>query len=984
MEGFLTHVCDHLLQTLHTDLQDCVLVFPDKRAQWFFLEALSQRLTRTLRQPVCCSLADLAATAAGKHPADELILVVHLYQVFLEQNPGAAQDFDSFYTLGLQILQDFDLIDKYRVDPELLLANLRDLKGISQDFSFLSEEQRRSIHQFWSAFDPGEDKPNSLTRKFLGIWDKLLPLYKGFRQVLADKAYSYSGALWRELVERPQAASAFPAPHYAFIGFSALNACEQGLFSLLQAAGKALFYWDYDPYYTEDPHQEAGRFLRQNLRDFPAPADFTLPPSFAQAKEIRVLPVPAAVTQAKLVNAVMDRGQYHTDRRTAVVLAQENLLLPLLYSLGERSHRINVTMGYPLRQTPVLTFLELLLGKPAHPSPEIGPADSLLSQDLLPLLHHPCTRWLLPRDTAWDPVAYATGLEKQNRLFLTRQEVEALPIGPLFRLPSGSLELVAFLSGLLLQMRESGGAPTQDNPLVENALATVYQQLNLLYTAFEALPVALSPQLASRLVLRHLRRLSVPFSGLPVEGLQVMGLLETRCLDFEHLIILSAQEDCLPRSTPDTSLIPYSLKKAFGLAGREEQEALWAYHFYRLIQRAQKISLLYATSSSGTKVGEKSRYIRQLEWESGHKVIYDQVSYALHTPEGKPMIKVKTPEVMARLAKFWKPQEEAYLSPSALMEYLLCPLRFYFHHVEGLRERQELSADFDHAHFGDVVHHSLERLYQDYLQQPIPEETLQELRDPTRLEPLVQEEINRLYFNDPAASPTLWHGSWHIMKAVAVRYIQQVLDTDLRHAPVHIYDLESPFSCVLPVTIDGEQMNVRLGGRVDRLDLAPDSSPQAPSLVLIDYKTGKEKYDFPSLSALLSPQSPEAPGADNSKFHEHKYIMQVMTYAFLFHLGRQQQGRALASIPLPKLYFIRSMTRPSGGEQHRLYHKGLDQEVRELESYAPEFWDLLKKLLHRMLDPAYPFCPTSYKKERCPFCPYREICQNPLPEDPDA
>ena len=911
MESFLQRTARVLYNTCGENLSQVCLVFPGRRAGLFFNRELSGILSRDIWMPHSCSIGQLVERVTGSKTSDDLCLLASLYRVYT-QVTSKDTSFSDFYALGTIFLRDFDLIDKYLADPVQLYNNIRDLKHIEQDYSFLSPEQIECIRSFWKAFEVNPD--HKLNKQFASLWEKLPIIYRAFNKELLDKDQAYEGTLYRRMAEKLKQEGPLPLfedhPLYAFIGFNALNACEKVMFNALKEAGRAVFFWDYDAYYIENQIQEAGLFMRENIRNFP-PAeryDKTFSP-LSEPTTIEVLPVPSYVMQAKIVPQVFSRYNLPKDIRSAVVLADEELLVPLLYSLApdtdSGSGTLNVTMGFPLKRTSAFNLIDILV--------RYGCSGKGYT-DARPLRMHP----------------YVQTLNIEKELSVK---------------PAGIKDLHELLTFLLDKLDDSEDLRRTDKMLIPIVRET-RKQLNRIYLSVVQTGVDMSLKLYAQLMLTHLATVSIPFSGEPLEGLQIMGFLETRCLDFENLIILSAQENVLPGDQSDHSLIPYHIKKAFGLPSPEQHMAMHAYYFYRLIQRARHVTFIYNNKTEGSSKGEVSRFVRQVACElSTAEFIWSGLSYSLSLPAVLPISVPKTGSVSEQLRQFILPENRRSISPSALQTYIKCTLRFYFEHVARLKSPDEKPEEMDSLHFGNIVHSVLEQLYRPHLNKMMDKAQLMAIFDnkaslKTLVDRTAGDYLDRTFGEDSA----MLKGRWSLLSEVATLYVGNFIRFDADQAPFMVKDVEMRFSAGFG--------NVTIAGIIDRLDL------RNGNLFLIDYKTGAEKNVFTSVEELFNGK----PALKNDN------VFQVLCYSFLYAERNPGSGT-----PVPLLYYLRTLS-TGRNNGYLSYGRTTLTEPTGVEELKNDFYGRLKVLLEELFNFNIPFIQTEYS-EHCKYCPFISICQ---------
>ena len=722
MKSFLAEVAADLYGRYGEALSRRSMLFPSRRARLFFTDALSAIARRPMWQPRWVAIDELMEEVSGLHVADRLRLITELYKVYSRYH---TETFDKFYFWGEMLLADFDTIDKYLVDAGQLFRNLSDIKEIEADISYLTPRQLQ-ILKFWSTLGPEADLSEE-KRRFLALWRTLGPIYEAYRARLAELGIAYGGMVQRAAAERIRAGGfAFAEPRsFVVAGFNALSECEKELFRLLASAADTDFYWDYDDYYAAAAEQEAGMFVRTNLASFPASGAVTHD-NMARPKRLTAVAAASNAVQCKYVAGILRRlAAEHgaLGKETAIVLTDENLLLPLLYALPEELGAVNVTMGFPLKQSLAYTFVERLLELQAHRRKR-GDGCTFYHADAVGLLAHPyvaecdasLTRSMQERIVEERRIAIDAAWLGRNELLAT-----------LFS-PAGDWRL---LSDYLLRVVAAvARRPYEGDDARQRVefLALLSEELVKLRNALDGCDVDLSNEVYASLVRRHLQTLRIPYEGEPLQGVQVMGILETRNLDFRHVIILSMNDDNFPGNRlAQASFIPYNLRAAFSLPTPEHHEGVYAYYFYRLIQRAETVDMLYCAHADDKSTGEASRYIHQLDYESGFPVGKVEVGVDVNPLRIPPVEVVKDAQVMERLERFVDPESKATLSPTAFFRYVACPLRFYFHSIARLETDDELAEEVDAPMFGTILHAAVQRLYAGIEGEAHPGETLRAL-----------------------------------------------------------------------------------------------------------------------------------------------------------------------------------------------------------------------------------------------------------------
>lgn len=887
MESFLKLVAADLYKHTEGNLAHTAVVFPNKRAGLFFNEYLAQESDSPIWSPAYVSISELFRSLSPWEVGDPVKLVCELYKIFRRETQST-ETLDDFYFWGEMLISDFDDADKNKVDTDKLFSNLQDLRNIMDDYTFIDDEQEEAIRQFFQNFSI--ERRTALKERFISLWDVLGNIYKGFRESLASQNIAYEGMMYRHVIEHLDV-DKLPYEKYVFVGFNVLNKVEHTLFTQLKDAGKAVFYWDYDEFYMKENRQavthEAGEFIRRNLRDFPSPLSGELFKNLSKPKEVHYIASSTENAQARYLPQWIRNNLTTPEKETAVVLCNEALLQPVLHSLPAEVKHVNITMGFPLSQTPVYSFLIALLELHTH-----GfnfKSGRYTFQSVVTLLKHPYTRQLtgqaellekeLTRNNRFYPLPGELGKDE----FLTR----------LFTPLSGNLNLCIRLSETLQQVAgiyQANTSGTEDtdafNQLYRESLFKAYTTINRFRTLIEEDELTVQSETFRRLLVKVLSATNIPFHGEPAIGMQVMGVLETRNLDFRHLVLLSVNEGQLPKSGGDSSFIPYNLRKAFGMTIIEHKIAVYAYYFYRLLQRAERITLMYNTSSDGLNRGEWSRFMLQFLIEWPHPITR-QFLEAGQSPQGTSPITVeKTPDVMRRMQSLFdvRANPKAKFSPSALNYYLDCPLKFYYRYVAGLSAPDEVSAEIDSATFGSIFHYAAEHIYKDLTThgKVINKEALETLlRNEVKLQDYVDTAFKKLFFNVPQNEKPEYNGVQLINSAVIARYLKQLLQNDLRYAPFTFIASEMEVDEPIDIQTPKGVIKSRIGGIIDRMD------SKDGTLRIVDYKTGGDADTPPHVESLFIPDKKRS-----------NYVFQTFLYAAI--MCRKQPTMKIA----PALLYI--------------------------------------------------------------------------------
>jgi CRISPR/Cas system-associated exonuclease Cas4 (RecB family) len=940
MKTFLEYVAEDILRKYGTDLSHITVVFPNKRASLFLNEHLARLAGKPIWSPAYTTISDLFRQHATRQVADPIKLVCDLHKSFTAQT-GIDETLDHFYGWGQLLLNDFDDIDKQLADADRVLANLSDLHEMDDD-SFLSDEQRQVLRRFFSTFS--DDHTSELRQRFLRLWSHMADIYHDFNLRLEAQGLAYEGALYREVVAPTGEASEADfsgevlSPFggesgerlYLFVGFNVLLNVERRLFTLLKKEGKARFYWDFDHYYMKD--HEAGHFISQYLADFPNELDIHdehIYRCFSQPKRITIASASTENIQARyaakwlkeLTPAATEKDDTKAiSRETAIVLCNEGLLPVIVHCLPDVVQQVNITTGYPLAQAPVASLINRLIALRRdgydHSRNRFRP------RQVKALLRHP---YLL------NP-----SMEMEDLLFR--------PFAPLYQNEELLIWLCDVIKAIALNSPSEGDSEgsSQHSPLTTESIFRAYTLLNRLLNLAQAGDLVTDITTLGRLITQLMQATTIPFHGEPAEGLQVMGILETRNLDFRHLLILSAQEGNMPRGQSDTSFIPYSLRKAYGLTTPEHKVAIYSYYFHRLLQRADDVTIVYNDSTSDGQKGEKSRFLLQLMVESPPPI-------RLLTLQGGQDIAQRQPQPVENRA-----QVPELLSPTAINRYLRCPLAFHYYYVENLREPDNTDEDtIDNRLFGNIFHEASRIIYVPFVKQKRQvhaSDIDRLLKDRVDIERAVDQAIR-----ESLPCPVEVGGGLLINRSVIIHYLRQLLQLDRQLTPFTILDLEGEVKMpLLSLPLQGDSKEVFIGGRIDRLDLIRDKDGH-DLIRVIDYKTGAHRLKpLADVDAVFLQES----------LKEHSdYYLQTLLYALI--VAREHPDTPVA----PALLFIQH----TGVEGYDPVLRFGKDAISDVTLHADRFLEQLRAVVTRMFDLQQPLTPTD-DRQRCLSCPYRQLC----------
>lgn len=962
MKPFLYQVATLFYQQYGAEIHRLAFVFPNRRAGLFFQKYLSEISEIPLFSPSILTINDLFMQLSGKHPADKIQMLFRLYELY-KQRSGSSESFDEFIYWGEMLLNDFDDIDKYMVDARMLFRNVSDLKSLDDDFNYLSPEQVQAIRSFWSSFYPKGDSPNQ--QHFLELWEILYDLYAGLRTSLAKDGCGYDGMIFREVVEQleKEPMSDFPFDQVVFVGLNALSVSEERLLLALQKKGVADFYWDYVGPWVTDSDNKASFFLERNLKLFPS--RMQLPATEPVQAEIRVMGVPSAIGQAKqvypILQALADEQQLTDESalRTAIVLPDEHLLVPVLNAIPEAIQHINVTMGYPLAGTPVAALMEYILTLQKNIR-YIDRVPVFYFRDVLPILNHQYVMAAAPEEVS----QLVKDMTAGNRIYvhaadLNRHELLSILFTPVQNTEELSDYLIHVLEALNACLRNNRPNP-DDEEMISNSTQTTadieqefifhyFATVNRMKEVMREAKIEMRLDTYFRLLKRMTDLITIPFEGEPLSGLQVMGVLETRALDFDRLIILSMNEGIFPLKKAANSFIPYNLRRGFGLPTYEHQDSVWAYHFYRLIRLAKQVTLLYDTRTTGLQTGEVSRFVHQLRYHYQYPLIDELVVYDVASSAVPPISVQKTAEVEKLLSDFLSGGPRA-LSASAINTYLDCPLKFYFSVLEQIQEEDEITETVERDVFGSILHKVMEDLYAPFKGKLVTADLLKLLRkDQPLLTGTIARAFAELFFKSSVVRPL--EGENFLTGEMIRKYAEKILEQDARFTPFHYIESEKKVRATITLS---DKRVVQLKGFIDRVDSLDRV------LRIVDYKTGSGKLEFESVEGLFDKEAKDRP----------KAVMQVFLYAWMY-----QQLPEYTRMPIqPAIYYLRTLFQRSFKpvvEQKK--GRGKADKVNSFQDFASDFEDKLRQCLDEIFNLDIPFTQTETGKA-CAYCSFRGLC----------
>lgn len=956
MTPFLQQIASLFYQQYGAEVSKLAFIFPNRRTGLFFQKYLSEVADKPLFSPTILTINDLFVQLSGKQTADKINMLFQLYEIYIRHS-GSTETFDEFLYWGEMLLNDFDDVDKYMADARMLFTNVTDLREIENDFSFLDEDQIAAIRTFWSSFYPKGDSPNQ--EEFLAVWKILYTLYDDLRNTLAAEGKGYEGMIFREVVEYLEQGNKCDLPYtqVVFVGLNALSTAEEHFLLQLKEQGIADFYWDYASAKVTDPNNKASYFVERNLKNFPS--KYPLPKEEDVDTRIEVIGIPSGIGQAKQVYTLLndlcrdDTMSAEEALRTAVILPDEHLLIPVLNAIPEQIHRINVTMGYPLAGTPVASLMEYILALQKNVR-YVDRQPVFYFRDVLPILNHRYISSTHPEIVN----ALVKDIAENNKIYISAHDLAKTTLLSVLFLPITDVNTFSdYLINVLQELNkvmyamsdeEEEDATQRTNDLEQEFIFHYFTTVNRMKEIMQDAGIDMKIDTYFRLLKRVTDTITIPFRGEPLSGLQIMGVLETRALDFDRLIILSMNEGIFPLRKAANSFIPYNLRRGFGLPTYEHQDSVWAYHFYRLIYRASHVSLLYDTRSNGLQTGEVSRFVHQLHFHYEQPMQNKLVVYNVSSAKTPALQVLKTDEVMRKLTVFYKGGPRA-ISASAINTYLDCPLKFYFSVVEGIREEEEVSETIESNVFGSILHKVMEELYLPLCGKMVTADLLKAIKKDT---PVLMGAIARafaeVFFKSDIVRPLT--GQNFLIGEMIRKYVEKILERDSKLTPFRYIESERKINRL--ITLADNKTEIQLKGFIDRIDEVHDT------IRIIDYKSGSGTSVFNSVESLF----------DKDDKDRAKAVMQVFMYSWMY--GAAPAGKTIQ----PGIYYMRTLFSDSfDASVSRRIERMKIETVFDFSAYAEAFEEGLRQCLDEIFGSEKPFVQTTTEKV-CAWCPFKDIC----------
>lgn len=946
-----------------------VFCFPNHRSALFFSRHLHEAFGGSCFVPATITIDELFGLFSNRCIADRTTLLFRLFNVYRQLSERAdKEEFDQFVFWGDMLLSDFDDIDKYLVPADRIFSNIRDLKEIDAAFAGFEPEVVEVIQSFWRNYKPANmDNEDEKREVFSQTWSILNDLYILFKKELAKENLAYAGMMEREVVESEDLhLERLPYKKVVFVGLTAISKADRKLMSRLLLDQRAEFCWDYaDPLIREkhSPMSSAAFFTASNLHDFPNEiSDEELAQGLVADKDRKysLYEVPSGVGQAQLARQILKQwkekfGNSFDPIRTAVVLPDERLLIPMLYAVPTELGIFNVTMGYGLKNTPVAAFVQNLANLQDAYRPHEDKPGSFYYRQVLPLLQHN----YITAITGQGASALIKRITDNNLYQIPVTDFEQDPLLKMIFRPSGTAEqTIDYLLEILEQIMQHHDLFSEtDYEFIYHYRATVSK----LGESVRMQTFDFTPRTLFMLLTKLVNGVSVPFSGEPLQGLQIMGVLETRSLDFDNVIFLSMNEGVFPAKPSSNTFVPMSLRNAFGMPTQKHRDAVFAYHFYRLISRAKNVVMIYDSRTDGVQVGEESRYVKQLRYLLNHDELKAKViSSSISTQEHTEIVVQKTPEMLQQLRDALGPKGTRLLSASCLKDYIKCPLRFYLGFVNKLKEDQDVNADVDQRTFGDILHEALRDLYSQCVGRRVDAGLLKQyIEHPEgEITRAIQAGFKKVMKVDKIEGYNL------LVSRILTQYAVETLRHDNDLGPFEYLAGEKH----LQFNYESQSgLQVKVICIFDRIDKLLTEG----IIRVVDYKTGSSSKgskllmnEIPQLFTSEGKGSPEA-------FQVMLYCLMLMQ-ATPYHLSELHLSQPPKSLA-PHLYFIRDFKQ--GKKTNTcLTIESEKEDVTDFAKHAEVFKKHFDELLDDIFDPTKTFnqCKDDH---HCKYCAFASYCQ---------
>ena len=975
MNPFLYSVAQAFYSREGESIKNNTFVFPSRRAELFFIKYLSQISGKPIFSPNTITIDDFISQLSGYAPADRIEMLFLLYDNYIKIS-NSNETFDDFYYWADILLTDFDDVDKYLVDASKIFSNLYQLKEIDSQFKdMLTSEQKAFLKRFIDNFDFDENISGS-KKEFVSLWETLYALYKGIRDDLEKRGCAYNGMMLRSIIERISTGQItkhdieLRYKNVVFVGFNLLSTAEEKMFAQLRDMCVADFYWDYNIPMQNDIYSVSSVSMQQNKERYPSKYNLneqkveTLP-------DIELVAIPSNIGQTKyageIINDLLQENPNLDFANTVVVLPDEKLLMPMLYSIPSSVESVNITMGYPLSETPLYSLFKAIFEMLIKAKKDESNNLKYYHQNVLSLLSQPYIR-TMHKDVV---EKFMDTIISNNWVYIVNSNIPE-DLKYLFIPLSNNNEIFTYIESIIKRILSQ----IDKSDFITREFLFYYQTIiNRLWNITREFP--LKEQTLFKLIEKMSAGVKVPFNGEPLSGLQIMGVLETRALDFENVIILSMNEGVFPADSRGDTFIPYNVRKGFGMSAYEQRDGIAEYYFYRLISRAKKVFLTYDTRTESMKVGDVSRFVYQLKYQYADDIrsfTEKNINYSIKLSEEEVVSVEKKGEVLNLLKEYRKGGSKK-LSASNINTYLDCPLKFYFSSVEKINEPNKVLEDVDASVFGTIYHEIMQKLYSPYEGKEITPEIIEKLMsDKKNIEDIMLKAFAKNYYNEEKPKPLT--GRLYLRGEIVKKMVTKTLEIDKARAPFKMLKTEFEVRTTLKLA-NGEE--IQLKGYIDRLDSVGNF------INIIDYKSGKAKIEFDNVENLFI-----------SSKDRKSQVFQLMFYVLLMKCcivdnisGSNKTEKASSvlqnagitainhdKIFVPGLYLVEKYF--SDKFEWQIYTK-IKKEVNIINITSnSEIYDIyeakLKECISSIFDTNIPFTQTD-NREICKYCPFINICR---------
>ena len=941
---FLEEVVEYTFKK-YKNLKDLNIIFPNRRAGLYFQKALSKKIDQPIFSPKIKTLEEFIQNHTdlkiANDTTDNIILIHILFKITQKyQEDGVKVSFEKFYYWGQILLNDFDDIDQSLEDESKIFKSIENQKEIEENFKFLDKENYDSIRSFWTKFFP---KMTINQKNFHDTWKILLKVYKDFRSELVSRGIGYKGLIYKDFSNNlKKSIIQKKGENYLFVGFSILSNAEKKIIKFFISEFSSMAFWDFDKYYFNDYKHEAGDSFRKFKEDKILHSTFpkSIPNNFSNInKKIQTVAVGSKVGQAKILGSILDKiknkENFDSDK-VLILLPNESLLFPVLNSVPKSISNINVTMGFPLSETPLYDLIQIIL-KVKKNVVVRDYQNCSYYKDILELVSHP---YIYQYDMGFSE-RIVQNLNSKKFIYVphTYFKVESELLHLIFNSSTDLLTNILDIIQHFFKKIKLFGELDKEYFIYFNNLFESLLKINLDFN---------SPELLSKLLSQISKLIKIPFSGEPLSGLQIMGVLESRNLDFDHVFVLSVNEGEFPKKNFNSSFIPFNIRKGFKLRTSDSIDKVYSYLFYRVIQRAKNITFIYSSNSDFGSSGEISRYVKQLELESKYSINHFS-SYNNIEVSSDDFISVKKSDEIINKLKL-RFGGKSYMSPSAVKDYIGCSLKFYYNYVANIKEIRPFSDQIEKLEFGTLSHNALELLYSDILKNK--DKKVVNENDFFKIKNSIEGAIlsvTKKYFKLKSKSQFLLEGQNVILFEIIKDYVSKIIFYDEKNAPFKIIDLEGnkKSGYKKKLYLRGN-FSINISGFIDRID------EKDGIIRIIDYKTGGDTKKFKDIDSLFS----------DERRLRNDAVFQLFFYSLLF-----VESKGSDKPIIPGLNNIREINNKDFDYRLLLGNK----KITDIREYLSSFEELLIDKMNEIFDKKLPFEQTK-DIEICKYCSYRNIC----------